>query len=114
MATDGGRKDKKGGTVAWPWRQGDVQLGDKPVLHRLCRHSAGDGGRLSLHACTLCNLSTFIAADEPFAALAVQYPQCMRGGREVVGISARRDEVKPAFKQLQPRTAQQLTSLPLH
>lgn len=37
-----------------------------------------------------------MATDEPFGALTIS--PALRGGREVVGISVRRDEVKPAFK----------------
>lgn len=48
---------------------------------------------------TLVFLSRFIAIDKPFEALTIS--SAMRGGREVVGISLRRDEVKPAFKQQQ-------------
>lgn len=62
---------------------------------------------------TLCReryyLSRFIAIDKPFRALTIS--SAMRGGREVVGICVRRDEVKPAFKQQQqlaaPDTADQ-------
>lgn len=59
-------------------------------------------------------LSRFIAANEPFWSLTIS--TAMRGGREVVGILVRRDEVKPAFKQQQqlaaPARPTEQTSLP--
>lgn len=73
-----------------------------------------------LSACTALHrkryyLSRFIAANEPFWSLTIS--TAMRGGREVVGILVRRDEVKPAFKQQQqqlaaPARPTEQTSLP--
>lgn len=71
-----------------------------------------------LSACTALHikryyLSRFIAANEPFWSLTIS--SAMRGGREVVGILVRRDEVKPAFKQQQlaaPARPTEQTSLP--
>lgn len=44
-------------------------------------------------------ISRSVAIYKVFGALTLS--PAMRGGREVVGISVRRDEVKPAFKQQQ-------------
>lgn len=88
------------------------------LLHRTFREErVWDGEELS--ACTALHreryyLSRFIAANEPFWSLTIS--SAMRGGREVVGILVRRDEVKPAFKQQQqlaaPARPTEQTSLP--
>lgn len=74
-------------------------------------------GAVLLSACTALHrkryyLSRFIAANEPFWSLTIS--SAMRGGREVVGILVRRDEVKPAFKQqlAAPARPTEQTSLP--